>query len=390
MGTPTPANVHWMVRLNYRNRSLSFMLMFGVLALHLTDHEPGVLLWALLALQFLVYPHVLYWLASRAENMLRAETRCMLADAGLFGCWTAVLGFPLWISFAMLISVHVNLTAFRGVRGLIQCLAVTLCGIALGLWLTDTQLEPDSNWQATLACMLALSLYLLMVSHSAFLRSASLRQAREKLRQSERQLHQRLAEINDLQIQLRELAHRDPLTGLYNRRHLDSELTRILADGQAVQTLSLLLIDIDHFKKINDEFGHQAGDQVLARLAGVLTSHCRQRDVICRYGGEEFVILMPDVSLAVAQQRAEQIRESFAEMEVRLERRYLPVTLSIGLAGCPIHGTTARALFSCADQALYQAKAAGRNRTVLWRPNEKTTRASGHDPAPPGESGQGV
>lgn len=367
MGTPPSANVHWMVRLNYRNRSLSFMLMLSVLCLHLLDHQPGLLIWALLGLQFLVYPHILFQLVIRTYNTLRAEIRCMLLDAVLLGCWSAVLGFPLWISFALLISVHVNLTVFRGVRGLLQCACASLLGIAIGIWGVGMQLSPETNLQATVACILALTLYLLAVSNSAYLRSLSLRRTREQLRQSGRQLQEKLTEIHDLQIQLRELAHRDPLTGLYNRRHLDSELARILGEEPLAPALSLLLIDIDHFKRINDQFGHQAGDQVLARLAGVLTSHCRKDDVICRYGGEEFVIIMPEVAPALAQQRAERIREAFAGMEVRLLQRRLKVTLSIGLAGYPGHALTAEGLFRCADQALYQAKAAGRNRTIIWQ-----------------------
>lgn len=368
MSKPRSSTGYWAVRLNYRNRSLFFMLMLGVLVLHLVDQHPGTFVWGLLGVQFLVYPHILCWLAARSKHMLQAETNSMLLDAALFGCWVAVLGFPLWISFTMLVCVHINLTSFRGVRGLVQCGVVTLGGIAIGLAGPGVQFTPQSNLPATLACIATVTLYLLTVSNSAYLRSLSLWATRENLRQSGLQLQQKLAEINHLQIQLRELAHRDPLTGLYNRRHLDSELAQTLKAGPTMQTLCLLIIDIDHFKKINDEFGHQTGDHVLARLAGVLTSHCRQQDVVCRYGGEEFVILMPDVTLGVAWQRAERIRLAFAAMEVRTIHRELKISLSIGLAIFPTHGSTPEALFKCADQALYQAKAAGRNRTVLWRP----------------------
>lgn len=368
MNKPSPSTGNWVVRLNYRNRSLSFMLMLGVLVLHLADQQPSVLIWTLLGLHFLVYPHILYRLVLRSRHKLGAETRGMLLDAALFGCWVAVMGFPLWISFVMLLAVHINLISFRGVRGLLHCMLATLGGVAFGWAVPGIQFAPESNMPATLACMLALTLYLLTVSNSAYLRSISLRATREKLRQSGADLQQKLEEINSLQIQLRELVNRDPLTGLYNRRYLDSELSRTLQRDQSVQPLCLLMIDIDHFKKINDEFGHQAGDQVLARLAGVLTSHCRREDVVCRYGGEEFVILMPGLTLPGAQQRAERIRRAFADMEVRIAHRPLKVSLSIGLAIFPAHGATPEALFRCADKALYQAKAEGRNRTVLWQP----------------------
>lgn len=360
------AKVHWIVRLNYRNRSLSFMLLFGVIALHWLDSPPGQQLWALLTLQLLIYPHVAYQLARRARRMLRAETIFMLLDAALFGCWVAVLGFPLWISFTMLISVHINLVAFRGVPGLLYCAAASLAGILTGMLLGGAELRADSSWQATLACMIALSLYLVAVSHSAYLRSCSLRDAKEQLRTSQGQLQRRLEEINALQIQLRELANRDPLTGLYNRRHLDAQLVDTVKNRECDSNLCLLLIDIDHFKRINDEFGHQAGDQVLTRLAGVLTSHCRCSDVICRYGGEEFVVLVPEITVAAAVQRAEAIRQAFAGLRMRFDNRDLSLTLSVGLAAYPLHAIAGDRLFECADQALYRAKAAGRNRTVLW------------------------
>src|SRR5690606_32023898 len=123
---------------------------------------------------------------------------------------------------------------------------------------------------------------------------------------------------------------------------------------------------IDHFKRINDEFGHQAGDQVLARLAGLLTSHCRSSDIICRYGGEEFVVLMPEVTIGAAVERADAIRLAFTGLKMRFNNRDLAPTLSVGIAACPLHATSGDRLFECADQALYRAKAAGRNRTVLW------------------------
>lgn len=370
MGTAGFTKVHWIVRLNHRNRSISFMLLFAVLWLHLIDRDTGPVFWSLLAFQLLIYPQVLYLLALRSNHMLRTETNSLLLDAALFGCWVAVLGFPLWITCTMLLSVHINLTVFHGLRGLFQCLTASLCGAAVGVLIFGFRLEPDSSFIATLAIILLFSLYLLMVSHSAFLRSLSLREAREQLRENERELQQKLMEIHRLQIQLRELVNRDSLTGLHNRRYFDAELARALANRRSERSLCLLMIDIDHFKQINDSFGHQAGDDVLARLAGVLTSHCRRRDVICRYGGEEFSILMPEISLANAKRRAERICQAFAEMEVSFQGQRLQVTLSIGLATCPLHADTAEELVGRADQALYQAKVTGRNKVVPWAHEE--------------------
>lgn len=370
MGTAAFPKVHWIVRLNYRNRSITFGLLFAVLWLHLTTHDghdPGPLFWLLLAFQLLIYPHLLYLLGLRSSHMLRTETSSMLLDSALFGCWVAVMGFPLWISCTMLLSVQINMTIFHGLKGLFKCVLAIFCGVIVGVLVFGFRLEPDSSLVATLAIILLFSLYLLMVSHSAYLRNLSLRAAREKLRQNERELQQKLVEIHGLQIQLSELVNRDSLTGLHNRRYFDAELANALADRRPEHSLCLLMIDIDHFKQINDNFGHQAGDHVLARLAGVLTSHCRVRDVICRYGGEEFSILMPAISLANARRRGERIRRAFADMQVSFNGQALQVSLSIGIAACPLHADTAEQLVGYADQALYQAKATGRNQVAIWK-----------------------
>lgn len=379
MGTAVFPKVHWIVRLNYRNRSISFGLLFAVLWLHLTTHDtlaPGPLFWALLAAQLLVYPHLLFLLARCSRRMLQTEISSMLLDSALFGCWVAVMGFPLWVTFTMLLSVLINLTVFLGLKGLLKCLLAILCGVTVSVLIFGFRLEPESSLVASLAIILLFSLYMLMVSHSAYLRNLSLRAAREQLRKNESELQQKLHEIHGLQIQLRELVNRDSLTGLHNRRYFDAELNRAVADRRPEHSLCLLMIDIDHFKQINDNYGHQAGDHVLARLAGVLTSHCRGRDVICRYGGEEFTILMPEISLANAIRRSERIRQAFAEMRVSFNGQALQVSLSIGIAACPLHAVTAEQLVSYADHALYQAKAAGRNKVATWKHEEHDSKAN--------------
>ena len=375
MGTPDANKVHWVVRLNYRNRSISFMLLFAVLALHLLEHQASTVIWSLLAFQLLIYPHLLYLLVLRSSDRFRAETHAMLLDSLLFGCWVVVLGFPLWVTFTMLLSVQVNLTAFYGLRGLFKCIAVTLCGVIIGVLFIGIQLGPESNRATTLAIIVLFSLYLLMVSHGSYLRNRSLRAAREQLRQSEHELQNKLTQIHTLQVQLRELANRDALTGLHNRRFFDSEIAMALNGQRTVDSLCLLIIDIDHFKRINDQFGHQAGDHVLARLAGILTSHCRPSDVVCRYGGEEFAILMPDISIANAGKRAERIRQAFANMPVSFDGQQLKLSLSIGIAAYPAHAIATELLIGRADQALYRAKAAGRNRVLTYEQENAPTEA---------------
>ena len=180
-------------------------------------------------------------------------------------------------------------------------------------------------------------------------------------------LKQRLDDIHELQEQLREQVMRDPLTGMYNRRFLDDalpgEISRAIRERAP---LSLMMVDIDHFKRVNDTHGHQAGDEVLKMLAGMLRGEARRTDVACRYGGEEFVLLLPKMDLESARVRAERWRQMFAEMELPVETGKLRCTLSVGIAVFPDHGNSAEDLLRNGDRALYLAKALGRNRVVSY------------------------
>ena len=182
-------------------------------------------------------------------------------------------------------------------------------------------------------------------------------------------LRQRLDDIHELQKQLREQVMRDPLTGMYNRRFLDDALQAEVARAvREREPLSLMMLDIDHFKRVNDTHGHQAGDEVLKMLAGILRSEARRTDVACRYGGEEFVLLLPKMDLESARARAERWRQMFAEMDVPVETGNLRCTLSVGIAVFPAHGSSAEDLLRYGDRALYMAKALGRNRVVTYDP----------------------
>jgi two-component system cell cycle response regulator len=164
-----------------------------------------------------------------------------------------------------------------------------------------------------------------------------------------------------------ELAVIDQLTGLYNRRYMDSQVS-VLA-GRARRSgspLSALVVDIDHFKKINDSFGHDVGDEVLREFAARLASNVRAVDLACRYGGEEFVVLMPDTPIEGAHRIAERIRLNVAGAPFRVAggRETLNATISIGVAATTPEDGGAEALLKRADEAVYAAKAKGRNRVI--------------------------
>ncbi len=166
---------------------------------------------------------------------------------------------------------------------------------------------------------------------------------------------------------LRGLSIRDPLTGLFNRRYMEESLERELRRADRKGTsVGIIMIDIDHFKKINDTYGHEAGDTVLCEMGVLLQRHIRGSDIACRYGGEEFTLILADSSLSVAQERAEHLREQVKELHIQYRGQDLEtITLSLGVASFPQHGTSKQALLQAADLALYRAKAEGRDRVVV-------------------------
>ena len=174
---------------------------------------------------------------------------------------------------------------------------------------------------------------------------------------------------------LREQSIRDPLTGLFNRRIMQEALERELHRARRKNhSVTVALIDLDHFKRFNDTWGHDAGDLVLKTIAQVFRSHFRAEDVICRYGGEEFSVILPEASIEDAAKRADALRHELVKVRIRhLEHALDPVTLSIGLAAFPQHGTTAEQLLRKADECLYESKAGGRDRVTVPHVNEIVT-----------------
>ncbi|WP_244992962.1 GGDEF domain-containing protein [Vreelandella piezotolerans] len=184
----------------------------------------------------------------------------------------------------------------------------------------------------------------------------------------EAQVTARTAELDTLVEQLKGLSLQDALTGLNNRRHFDTLLHQEMALAQRKGSLlSLLMIDIDHFKKVNDNFGHDAGDAVLIEVAALLKKHFRGTDVVCRLGGEEFVALLPGTGTAEAQTRAEKLLQ--AQRNQALSHLHQPlgrITLSCGIATYPAHTMDPKRLLRLADTALYKAKNNGRDRCEVW------------------------
>ncbi|MEK7813607.1 MAG: GGDEF domain-containing protein, partial [Candidatus Desantisbacteria bacterium] len=173
--------------------------------------------------------------------------------------------------------------------------------------------------------------------------------------------------------EIRKLAITDGLTGLYNYRYFQEDLRNEIERCKRLKYggLSLLLMDIDHFKQFNDLYGHQKGDMVLERVGTLLNVHTRKTDVVARYGGEEFVVIAPGTPKENGLLLGERIRQAMSEKLFSHEEKNqlgitLPVTISIGIATFPNDASNQEELIKCADNALYSAKNAGRDRVVGW------------------------
>ncbi|WP_170400410.1 diguanylate cyclase [Ruegeria arenilitoris] len=167
--------------------------------------------------------------------------------------------------------------------------------------------------------------------------------------------------------QLHDQSVRDPLTGLFNRRHMTEMLRKSISRSQQTgASLSLIAVDVDHFKKFNDTHGHDAGDMVLRAVGSALEQGCDRDEVACRIGGEEFMLILPDNTPDDAMTRAEQLRQAVEAVSVRYGEKSLPrITISVGVAHYPAHGTMPQDLMRAADDALYMAKDKGRNQVQV-------------------------
>jgi len=176
----------------------------------------------------------------------------------------------------------------------------------------------------------------------------------------------KMIDIN--RVKLKNVASIDALTGLYNRGYFDQAFEKeILRDARYGHPLSILLLDIDYFKKINDAYGHEQGDRVLKEVAATLKNMVRQTDIVARYGGEEYVLMLMETEAIAAYKVAEKIRNQIENKSIEFSPQKF--TVSIGIACYPSNGLTAKIMLKAADMALYQSKNNGRNRSTIsdWK-----------------------
>ena len=233
---------------------------------------------------------------------------------------------------------------------------VVIAGLQFGLLLWLPYLIPNLasiNWASFMIFIFFVSI---LGAVSNFINRQDLKQIDEETRL-----------LADSEARFRDLSVRDVLTGLFNRRYLEETLDREISRAERKRlTLGIIMLDLDHFKRINDTYGHAAGDAVLREIGAFLKAHIRRSDIACRYGGEEFVLILPEASLEVTRLRAESLRQDAEDLKVLYNGRNLEtVTLSLGVAAFPEHGSSYLPLLSAADTAMYSAKKEGRNRVVV-------------------------
>jgi diguanylate cyclase (GGDEF)-like protein len=196
------------------------------------------------------------------------------------------------------------------------------------------------------------------------------RKTEMKLRNANQVLQFQIERVELLQGQLQELAVRDSLTNLFNRRYLQETLEVEFARATRSGTsLALLMMDCDHLKDINDSYGHKAGDDSLVHIANVIRESIRAGDIACRYGGDEFVVILSNVTTGIAFERAENLRGRIAGEPVFHRKEKINLSISVGIAMFPVHGAFGELLLQKADQALYVAKARGKNQVLVYSDN---------------------
>ena len=332
-----------LARRQYRSRTLGVLLGLLCVGAAVLPLDPPNWLVALMLFNGLVWPHLAYQWARRSASVFHAEKRSLLIDSLMGGFWVAAMQFNPLPSVVTLSMMAMGNVALGGVRFLLLGTLAQLLGLGVGLLLFFPASIPATSPQQLYACLPLLTLYPLALGWVCFRQTHALSESRR---------------------QLLALSRTDSLTGLLNHGAWKDALEIEFQRCQRQQSGgAIALIDIDHFKAINDTYGHVAGDIVLRQLSKILKQNLRATDIAGRYGGDEFCVILPDVPLARAVQAMDALRDRFAGLGYE-HNPALQVSLSIGLAAFnPMHSDATQWL-SDADLALYAAKTTGRNRVI--------------------------
>ncbi|MDI2595096.1 diguanylate cyclase [Pseudomonas sp. 681] len=327
----------------YTSRTLGLALGLLCVSAAMYSLNPSPWVWGLMVINGVLWPHLAYQWARRSKVPYHAEHRNLLVDAFLGGFWVAAMQFNPLPTATTISMMAMNNVAIGGMRFLLAGSAAQILGIGVGLVIFTPAFIPQTSPLQLYACLPLLTLYPLALGWICFRQAHTLGRHKREL----------LA-----------LSRTDSLTGLLNhgtwKDQLEIEFQRCQRQEQGG---AIALIDIDHFKTINDTYGHVAGDIVLRQLSKMLKQNLRTADVAGRYGGDEFCVILPDLPLHNAAVVMDALRDRFATLGYE-QNPALKVSLSIGLAAFDPAHTDATLWLNDADQALYEAKTTGRNRVI--------------------------
>ncbi len=334
------------VRRIHRMRTLGLALGFICVASVLYAHQSSSGWWIALAVNAFVWPHAAWRLATHSAHPTRFEIRNLMVDSALGGVWIAVMQFNLLPSVVLATMLSVDKIGVGGLPLLARTSALLIVTCAVTSALLGFPVQVATSMDVMLATLPLLVVYPLAIGTATYSLASKL--ARQNRR-------------------LDELGRTDALTGLANRREclslVGTELARHQRNGRPAV---LVILDIDHFKEINDRYGHPIGDEVLCGIARVLRESSRRSDSVARYGGDEFVMMLPETTLRGAEEASRRLR---ARLEgVRFDSAAdLRCTVSLGAAEASKEMDVG-AWVREADAALYRAKLAGRDRFVAAAP----------------------
>ena len=325
----------------YPLRALGMGLAGLVVGVVLWERNAGLAAWLCMAAISFVWPHVAHLLSRRSADPYRAEIRNLLVDSALAVVLVTLMHFNLLPS-VLLVTLTMVDKITTGIRGLWARSLPGMAGAAVaGAAFNGFQWAPETSMPVILACLPVMVLHTLSVSLVSY------------------RLIRRVSRQNQLLDELRRI---DALTGLYDRGHWQEQAEATLRRHHATdEPACLVMLDIDHFKQINDQHGHTVGDEVLRALARIVLGNVRATDCAGRYGGDEFAIVLRGMHLDGATAVAHRIREQVQALQLH-DMPGLQFTTSMGVATADHRHSSLRAWTNAADAELYQAKAAGRNR----------------------------
>jgi diguanylate cyclase len=305
--------------------------------------------WAIVIAHCALWPHLAYGIARRSRDPYRAELNNLMLDSAAGGAAIAAIGFNIVPSAVIVAMLAMDKAAIGGMRFLARCLIVQIVAAALVSLATGFPLNVASHRVAELCSLPLLLILPATVGYTAY------------------RLARRVRQQNDL---LSTLSSIDGLTRLLNRTHWEQAVaTEFQRCRRIGHSSAVMMLDVDHFKAVNDVHGHQAGDAALQAVAAILQDTLRLSDCAGRYGGEEFGVVLPGINADGASAIAERIRRRIEQAVVE-QRRGLQVTVSIGFAALTPDDNDHGAWIARADRALYAAKAAGRNRCMGQDPQK--------------------